>query len=139
MLYQLIYTSYATEALTSSVLNEIAEVSRTNNREAGITGVMLYHDGSILQVLEGEKEAVETLFAKIENDNRHIQIMVLMKRVSENREFQHWRMGFKHAASNEEDTSLFKLTHNTLRRVIPANSSTELQTISRTYARVNGL
>lgn len=139
MPYQLIYTSYATDALTKPVLNEIAEVSRTHNCKVGITGVMLYHDGSILQVLEGEKKAVETLFAKIENDDRHIQIMVLMKRASESREFQGWRMGFKHAASNAEDSSLFKLTHNTLRRVIPANSSAELQTISRTYARVNGL
>ncbi len=139
MLYQLIYTSYATETLTPPVLNEIAESSRVYNRDNGITGVMLYHDGSILQVLEGKKEAVEALFTKIENDNRHIQIMVLMKRVSESREFKGWRVGLKHVEGNEEDSPLFKLTHNTLRRVIPANSSAELQTISRTYARVNGL
>lgn len=139
MLYQLIYTSYATEALTPSVLNEIADLSRRNNTEAGITGVMLYHDGSILQVLEGEKDAVETLYAKIEKDPRHIQTMVLIRRESDFREFQGWRMGFKHIEDDGDDSPLFKLTHDTLKRVIPANSSSELQTISRTYARVNGL
>jgi len=137
--YQLIYTSYATNALTPSVLNEIADHSRQYNNAADITGVMLYHDGSILQVLEGEKDVVEALYAKIEKDPRHIQTMVLMRRVAENREFKGWRMGFKHVEADGEDSPLFKLTHNTLKRVIPANSSTELQTISRTYARVNGL
>jgi acylphosphatase len=139
VLYQLIFTSYATEALTPSVLNEIADLSRQTNLASGITGVMLYHDGSILQVLEGEKSVVEALFAKIEKDPRHIQIMVLLRREAAMREFEGWKMGFKHIDSNEEETPLFKLTHNTLKRVIPANSSVELQTISRTYARVNGL
>ncbi|WP_416878720.1 BLUF domain-containing protein [Litorimonas sp.] len=139
MLYQLIFTSYATEALTPSVLNEIADLSRQNNLASGITGVMLYHDGSILQVLEGEKNVVEALFAKIEKDPRHIQIMVLLRREAEIREFEGWKMGFKHIDANGEETPLFKLTHNTLKRVIPANCSAELQTISRTYARVNGL
>ncbi len=139
MLYQLIFTSYATEALTPSVLNEIANLSRQNNMAAGISGVMLYHDGSILQVLEGEQSVVEALFAKIEKDSRHIQTMVLLRREAEVREFEGWKMGFKHIHDNGEETPLFKLTHNTLKRVIPANSSVELQTISRTYARVNGL
>lgn len=139
MLYQLIYTSYATDALTRPVLNEIAEFSRQRNEASGITGVMLFHDGSILQVLEGEKDVVEALYAKIEKDSRHIQTMVLLRRETEIREFQGWRIGFKHIDDDSEDSPLFKLTHNTLKRVIPANSSVELQTISRTYARVNGL
>ena len=139
MIFQLIYTSYATDALTIPVLSQIASHSRQKNTAADISGVLLYHDGSILQVLEGERDTVEALYAKIEKDPRHIQTMVLLRREADFREFEGWKMGFKHINDDDDDSTLFKLTHNTLKRVIPANSSVELRTISRTYARVNGL
>jgi hypothetical protein len=56
--------------------------------------MLLYDDGSFLQVLEGPRQAVETLFEKIKADRRHEQIVLLSSREIEEREFSDWQMGF---------------------------------------------
>ena len=65
MLYQLIYVSCMAQALSKEVLAEIARHSQKNNRARNISGVMLVHNDSVLQILEGEQDDVETLYEKI--------------------------------------------------------------------------
>jgi hypothetical protein len=58
--------------------------------------MLVYQAGTFLQVLEGEKEAVETIFSRIERDTRHGDIRVLNRNVSrpQRRAFGEWSMGF---------------------------------------------
>jgi hypothetical protein len=55
VVYQLIYTSSTLPEVDDAVLREIAQVSSYNNQERDITGLLLYHEGSIMQVLEGDE------------------------------------------------------------------------------------
>lgn len=43
-----------------------------------ITGLLLYHEGTFVQLLEGEHTAVEALLDKIKSDRRHNQLTVMM-------------------------------------------------------------
>ncbi|MEM7519108.1 MAG: BLUF domain-containing protein, partial [Planctomycetota bacterium] len=91
--YRLIYSSIATVAFSSPELVELLRRSRISNAERGITGMLLYHSGSFLQVLEGEREEVESLFRKIERDPRHGGTLILVKETGP-RTFGEWSMGF---------------------------------------------
>ena len=70
MIFQLIYTCALATDMLPSDLESLAEDARKRNLDRGITGILLCKDGSILQVLEGEKSAVLELYANIARDAR---------------------------------------------------------------------
>lgn len=91
---QLVYISAAAVPFDEASLDALLDVSRRNNEAADITGLLVFHEGSFLQVLEGEPEAVMPLFDKIGADRRHAKVTKLLARTIERREFGDWRMGF---------------------------------------------
>lgn len=136
MIFQLIYTCALTQAVSTDDLEMIARSSRARNAENEITGILLYKDGSVLQVLEGDKAAVLALYSKIEKDSRITKPLILIQRVAAKREFPNWCMGYKNA---DESAPAFNLSAESFPDILPENASPEVGTISRTFARVNGL
>jgi hypothetical protein len=61
-LKQLIYCSDAREAMDSVALQSLLELARARNAALGITGMLLYSNGRILQVLEGESGPLDALY-----------------------------------------------------------------------------
>ena len=59
-LVSLIYVSSGVRVLTDAEIFEILTQSRRNNERCGITGLLLYRDGNLMQVLEGPGAAVKT-------------------------------------------------------------------------------
>lgn len=94
--FQLGYASAATHPFTDEELVELLTKSRANNAGRGVSGLLLYHEGSFLQVLEGERQVVENLFDKIEEDPRHTDKLLLFRREDVERCFDDWTMGFHH-------------------------------------------
>ena len=92
-MYQVVYVSAARRELPREELAALLAKSRVNNARLGITGMLLYHEGNFMQALEGEREVVEALMAKIERDARHGTVMVLLRRETAEREFAAWSMG----------------------------------------------
>lgn len=138
-MFQLIYTSAASNSLDDFALRELAQTSAYNNQACGITGMLLFHNGSILQVLEGDEDTVKALYEKIENDLRHTGSMVLLSRHCKNREFSEWFMGYKNISGQSRGENLFKLTQQSLKAIMPSAPSEELRTLTNTYARVSGV
>jgi hypothetical protein len=93
-LQQLIYSSAAVKALNELELSRILLGARIRNAALGVTGMLLYHEGAFLQVLEGEERSVETLFKRIGGDPRHSRVLVLLQRKIDARQFPEWSMGF---------------------------------------------
>ena len=112
-MYQLIYQSACRTGLTLDVLREIAQESAKRNRERGITGVMLVQDRNVVQVLEGEEDAVRALYHKISKDSRHGGCTVLLTRHCESRAFSDWHMGLCEVEPDDED--LFRLAVSTIK------------------------
>lgn len=98
---QLIYASAATRELSDEELAEILDKARRKNAALDVTGMLLYHEGSFLQVLEGEAAAVEALYARISEDNRHTRTLIILKTDAKERAFRDWRMAF--CRTSEED------------------------------------
>jgi hypothetical protein len=98
-LIQLIYVSNAEHEMESAELEGILEVSARNNAAGGITGMLLYANGSFLQILEGEAVAVDAAFERISRDPRHANLFVLEREAISERSFARWRMGFKRLGS----------------------------------------
>lgn len=74
---------------------ELLQVAKKNNQNLGITGILLFIEGSFLQVLEGEKEDVLKLFKTIREDDRHYDIITIFQGEKNERNFEKWSMGFK--------------------------------------------
>lgn len=93
MLTQLVYASSAVGALGASDLAQIVRTSRANNAEVGVTGALVYHDGNVMQVLEGPPEAVASVYERVRADRRHRGVLTLYQGPAERRAFPDWSMG----------------------------------------------
>ncbi len=93
-MFYLIYVSSSADPMTTDDLLFLSQESRDKNRERGITGLLLYKDGSFMQMLEGDKQAVLGLYEKIVEDQRHTGILTIMSGEIEERNFDQWSMGF---------------------------------------------
>ena len=114
-LVQLVYTSSAVGALAPAALADILRASRRNNEAAGITGVLLYAGGNVMQVLEGPADAVEATFQRVQGDPRHRDVTVLFRGPTDERSFPDWAMGLQHpgdlpADMRQQVGSLFDLS-----------------------------
>lgn len=94
MTHHIAYTSAAPEPVDPGLLASLLKVSVRNNTRDGITGVLLYHDQSYFQILEGEKDVVEACYARIVCDPRHVGVLRLWNQTAEERVFSHWAMGY---------------------------------------------
>ena len=93
-LYSLVYVSYARDDMSDAELSDLLAKSRENNAALGITGMLLYHNESFMQYLEGEKEEVLELYDRIAIDDRHTGVTLYFEREIEERNFADWSMGF---------------------------------------------
>jgi hypothetical protein len=75
-------------------VRDILAVARGHNASVGITGA-LYCDGAyFMQVLEGPRRAVETLFARIQADPRHGDLRIAERGAIGHRSFAGWHMAW---------------------------------------------
>lgn len=94
-LITLIYVSSAVKSLKETDIVDILKVSRESNAKKGVTGMLLYKDGNIMQVLEGEEVVVDELHRKISKDPRHTGLITLIREPIQERAFGNWKMAFK--------------------------------------------
>lgn len=106
----LIYISTSVNLLTDEQLNDILLVSRKNNLERNITGVLLYSEGTFIQVLEGEAEYIDEIYAKIQSDPRHKNIIRIAYANLPQRNYPQWSMGF--IAMNRTEQTQMDPTHD---------------------------
>jgi hypothetical protein len=100
-LFQRIYASAARRNFGAEDLAELLRVARDNNAKLGLTGMLLYAEGSFFQVLEGPEAVLDPLYAKIEHDPRHTQMTLIIKEPISKRQFDDWTMGFYMMSSDE--------------------------------------
>lgn len=93
-LHYLMYQSYATVPFGDVQLVKLLTQSRAFNAAHGLTGVLLYSDGTIVQLLEGSEANVRAVFGRIVRDPRHTTIIKLADGPATHRLFTQWSMGF---------------------------------------------
>lgn len=100
-LYHIVYVSSASQLFSQQELLDLLEKAREKNHRLGITGLLLYRDGDFIQMLEGDKAAVENLYATINSDTRHSQTTILLEEPADHRLFNDWSMGFRDLSDPE--------------------------------------
>ena len=99
-LVQIIYISRSTSAPVQPgkgvdpFVARILAKSRSNNRKNGLVGVLYFGDGCFFQCLEGEEEAVDTLYAKLLRDPRHQDLKIISRKAISERSFGDWSMKY---------------------------------------------
>jgi hypothetical protein len=94
-MHHLIYSSSATVPFTDAALQELLGKARANNEQLQVTGLLLYHEGQFMQLLEGEALVIQALYKVIEQDSRHTGIFKMADKPIEARSFPDWSMAFK--------------------------------------------
>ena len=102
-IFQLVYISAANQEFTEQELQALLEKARQNNEKQNVSGMLLYHQGSFIQALEGPKSAVENLYNKISEDKRHTETRVLFRGELKERDFDSWSMGFYRSGQTEKE------------------------------------
>ena len=105
MLVQLTYASKTATILGPGDVKDILQSSARNNTAAGVTGALCLSNGVFLQQLEGDRQAVNTLYHRILKDPRHKEPAVLDLSEIPVRQFGDWAMGL--VASTQENRQLF--------------------------------
>jgi hypothetical protein len=95
MLVRLLYASRTEDEIDEALVTSILERSRRYNKEHGITGILCTASpGNVfVQLLEGGRAAVNTLYANIVRDPRHFDVTLLDYAEISERRFASWRMG----------------------------------------------
>ena len=102
---RIIYLSTSSRLMEKQDIKDILRASRRNNPSADITGMLAYHDGAFFQVLEGPRDAVRTLLARIDGDPRHSNMLTMWSETVSTRCFRDWNMaylGFDDAADDAD-------------------------------------
>lgn len=93
-LIHLVYASAARADCSGDELERLLATASRRNSELGITGMLLHLEGSFFQVLEGEAEVVDRLFARIASDPRHGNVTLIVREPIATRAFGDWTMAY---------------------------------------------
>ncbi|MGI4736144.1 MAG: BLUF domain-containing protein [Janthinobacterium lividum] len=112
--YHVLYRSRATQSPTETDLQALLEQSRTYNAAQQITGLLLYSDGQFVQVVEGPEAEVRSLYARIQADPRHTQVVTVSDGPGPQRWFGDWHMAFGYVDAPEVYQLLGAVENQTL-------------------------
>lgn len=75
-------------------IGRILMQSRKNNPKKEVGGVLYFSNNIFFQCLEGEQEAVNSLYHKISTDPRHTNIQTISVKRINKRQFSNWSMKY---------------------------------------------
>ncbi|MCC5612982.1 BLUF domain-containing protein [Nostoc sp. CHAB 5834] len=97
----IVYFSSSISLFQETDLISLLQQSRSHNVTAGITGILLINQGSIVQVLEGRQETIKALYKQIEKDQRHTDVIKIVDCPIKERLFARWSMGCKSITNHQ--------------------------------------
>ena len=104
MLVRLLYASRPIGESPCEALKDILHQSRSHNPDNGITGILCHSEHMYMQVLEGGRDRINALYAKILHDPRHTDVILLHYSEINERAYPGWIMG--QANINKVNTSI---------------------------------
>lgn len=93
MLVRLLYASRAVAKIDCAAVQNIMHKAHAHNPHNGVTGILCHSDKIYMQVLEGGRDAINDLYAKILRDERHTDVVLLHYQEICERHYAGWTMG----------------------------------------------
>ncbi len=85
---QLVYVSAAKKPVSQIELADLLLRARKNNSSLNITGLLLYHNLSFFQILEGDDAMLAPLYARIQGDPRHDRVVFALEARGDRTQFR---------------------------------------------------
>lgn len=121
-LTRLVYYSQRNPSISLNV-EELLGVCQRNNSAMNVTGILHYNGNYFLQVLEGGRAEVSSIYHRIASDPRHVNIILISCMDVRERIFPTWSMGL-HEGMDAETRNIF-LRYFPSNTVNPESVSTE--------------
>jgi len=128
-LVRLFYVSEIVAPISPVDVQVILGASQIRNRRLDVTGVIAQSERHFAQVLEGRREAVDEVMARISRDSRHAAIRIVLEESITRRQFERWAMVLTRRDDLAEDlrrwhgeagTTTPTAAHEMIRRLYPA-------------------
>jgi hypothetical protein len=95
LVFELVYSSVLSPLSDIRSVAEMVRKARTRNREHGVTGLLVFDGERFCQHIEGDREAVVQLAARIAEDRRHEQVTILHQDFAgQSRRFSDWHLAY---------------------------------------------
>ena len=90
---RLTYVSREVGKIGAEAIAALGKRAAKANSEIGVTGVLIYSGGIFYQVIEGPEEKIDSLFERISQDKRHIDVSCIEVEADlEERRYPDWSM-----------------------------------------------
>lgn len=116
MLHQVVYISYLKHTFNECEFFSQLMLSRQNNEQNNITGMLFYANGKYIQLIEGPKNSVIQLMGNIHQDERHYDIEIIADTAISYRNFAGRNMDHRLFAGTELEQMIGfdDIKHNSL-------------------------
>ncbi|MEM7643642.1 MAG: BLUF domain-containing protein [Pseudomonadota bacterium] len=104
-LTRLVYYSQRNPSLSMN-MPQLMDVCHKNNAMMNVTGILHYNGNAFLQVLEGGRAEVSSIYHRIAADPRHINIILIACNDVRERMFPTWSMGL-HEGMDDTTKNIF--------------------------------
>lgn len=121
-LAQLAYCSSAVHLLSDAQLGKLLQGARKFNESVGVSGALLYNDGSFFQYIEGPTNSVAEVYDRIKAASQHKNIIQLLAGPCQSLHFTKWHMGF------------VQVPHSTLHILAQADWLTQRESLKKASA-----
>jgi hypothetical protein len=95
MLKGIVYVSTTKVYISNHAMKEYCIKFQKNNMDHGITGILLFASGVVMQYIEGNNKKIDALYSNIVSDERHHNFIKLFDEDINNKIFKDWGMKFK--------------------------------------------
>jgi hypothetical protein len=118
VIHHTVYISRERVPFDAPQLMELLKRAKEENDLREVTGLLLYHEGQFVQMLEGERRDVAQVMSRVAADNRHHDILRVIDEHSPfGRVFPGWSMGFVHMRFLDQ-IGIHGLLNNDIRQVV---------------------
>lgn len=97
----IVYLSASARPMSGLLLEHLLVEARRLNLESGVTGTLIYSDGTFMQYFEGEDRAMAETWGRIRQSRQHSRIVEVMNEPIDKRAFPDWQMALAQPASSD--------------------------------------
>lgn len=104
-LYCFFYSSRISPSTSTNCIVDILKTARSFNKQAEITGILVFNGIQFHQYIEGPKAALQELIERISKDQRHTDFTPRYSEpLGKNRLFSNWSMAYILLDDSESDS-----------------------------------
>jgi hypothetical protein len=79
------------------------------NKLNNITGIILYYKLQFIQLIEGDKKSIDSLYKDIQADKRHFDVETILSTASKQSLWTEWSMAFYDFSSTTDQSDYLRL------------------------------